>query len=366
VLRFFPHSPLFNRVGRPYSEIIVLAILQLFLTIVPNNCNLSGMGRDGHLADAYAAAHLYYERGLTQEEVARRMEVSRPTVSKLLSLASQEGIVRISVRPPGQRDLGLQKALVDSLGLRSAVVLPGSAGSLDTREILLAQGTVELLKVSLPTLPKVEYMGLGWGRAMLAFVEAVEQRTENFLGGMAEVVPLIGGSGQSLDIFQINEIVRRTANALGTSARLLHAPALVNDERLRAALLAETSVRPVVEAWRKLDVAVVGIGRKLDPTSLADYLQEEPLQHESLVRWSVSDVCSHYFAADGKALGEEHDARLVAISRDELKRVPLTIGVAGGPEKVAGIVGAARAGLIKALVTDEDTANGCLEVTDVA
>jgi DNA-binding transcriptional regulator LsrR (DeoR family) len=44
----------------------------------------------------------------------------------------------------------------------------------------------------------------------------------------------------------------------------------------------------------------------------------------------------------------------------------LAVGVAGGPEKVAGIVRAARAGLLKALVTDEDTANGCLEITDVA
>ena len=338
----------------------------MFLTNVPKECNVPDMRSKEQLADAYAAAHLYYEKGLTQDEVARRMRVSRPTVSKLLSLASQEGIVHISVRPPGQRDLGLQTALVDSLGLRSAVVLPGSAGSFHTREILLAQGTLELLKESLPTLPKVEYVGLGWGRAMLAFMEALEQKREIFLGGMAEVVPLIGGSGQSLDIFQINEIVRRVANALGASARLLHAPAFVNDERLRAALLAEASVRPVVEAWRKLDVAVVGIGRKLDPTYLADYLQEEPLQHESLVRWSVSDVCSHYFAADGKALGEEHDARLVAVSRDELKRVPLTIGVAGGPEKVAGIVGAARARLINALVTDEETANSCLQIAEAA
>jgi Putative sugar-binding domain len=46
--------------------------------------------------------------------------------------------------------------------------------------------------------------------------------------------------------------------------------------------------------------------------------------------------------------------------------IPLAVGVAGGPEKVAGIVGAARAGLLKALVTDEDTANGCLEISDVA
>ena len=45
---------------------------------------------------------------------------------------------------------------------------------------------------------------------------------------------------------------------------------------------------------------------------------------------------------------------------------PLAVGVAGDPEKVAGIVGAARAGLIKALVADQVTANGCLEVTDVA
>lgn len=33
------------------------------------------------IVDAYAAAHLYYEGELTQQQIARRMEVSRPTVS---------------------------------------------------------------------------------------------------------------------------------------------------------------------------------------------------------------------------------------------------------------------------------------------
>jgi deoxyribonucleoside regulator len=254
---------------------------------------------------------------------------------------------------------------MDSLGLRAAVVVPGASKSASAREILLAQGALELLKECLPTLPQVRYIGLGWGRAVLAFVEALE-RTDMFLSGTAEVVPLIGGSGQSLKIFQFNEIARRAAAALRVSARLLPAPALVKNESLRAVLFAEVSVRPVAEAWRKLDVAVVGIGRQLDQTYLAEYLQEETLQHESLVRSSVSDVCSHYFAAGGEALGEEHDARLIAASRDEFRRIPLAVGLADGPEKVAGIVGAARAGLIKALVTDEDTANGCLEITDVA
>ena len=120
----------------------------------------------------------------------------------------------------------------------------------------------------MPDLPQVKYIGVGWGRAVLAFVEALE-RADVFLDGTVKVVPLIGGLGQSLNIFQINEMTRRAAAALGVSARLLDAPALIKNEELRTALMAEASVKPVVEAWRQLDVAVVGIGRKLDPTYLA-------------------------------------------------------------------------------------------------
>ena len=97
---------------------------------------------------------------------------------------------------------------------------------------------------------------------------------------------------------------------------------------------------------------------------LAEYLQEETPQHEPLEPSSVSDVCSHYFAAGSEALEEEHDARLIAASRDEFRWIPLAVGMAV-PRRSPGC-GAARAGLIKALLTDEDTANGCLEVTDVA
>ena len=65
---------------------------------------------------------------------------------------------------------------MDSLGLRAAVVVPGSSKSASAREILLAQGALELLKECLTTLPQVRYMGLGWGRAVLAFVEALGYR----------------------------------------------------------------------------------------------------------------------------------------------------------------------------------------------
>lgn len=45
-----------------------------------------------------------------------------------------------------------------------------------------------------------------------------------------------------------------------------------------------------------------------------------------------------------------------------LEANPLTIGMAGGRDKVASIVGAARAQLINALVTEEEPANMCLQM----
>lgn len=310
------------------------------------------------------AANLYYERGFTQEEVARQMQVSRPTVSKLLSQANREGIVRVSVRRPGQRDFGLQASLVDSLNLRTAVVFPGGSKTVRARGVVLAQGALELLKEAIPTLPNVRHIGLGWGRAVQAFVEALEQ-SDMFSSGPADVVPLIGGSGQGLEIFQSNELVRRVAKSLGARPLFLHAPALLANESVRTSLLDDPSVQPVVEAWEKLDIALVGVGKKIDPNYQHAYMAEY-LQDQELITNAAGDICAHYYTPDGQILGAKYDRRVVAVGRRELRRTPLVVGMASGSEKIAPIVGAAQAGLINALVTDEETARGCLAIAQAA
>jgi DNA-binding transcriptional regulator LsrR (DeoR family) len=139
----------------------------------------------------------------------------------------------------------------------------------------------------------------------------------------------------------------------------------VEDERVRAALLGEPSVEPIVEAWRALDVAIVGVGRAPEPAAGHLYVGEY-LQDRTLASAAVGDVCSHYFGVDGRPLGSDRDAQLVAVSREQLERTPLVIGISGGREKIGAIVGAMRGRLINALVTDEATANGCLQIAKAA
>ena len=319
------------------------------------------MTRESDINTAYVAAHLYYERKLTQEEISAELGVSRPTVSRLLGRAQQEGIVHIAVREPGRRDSALEGLLLDALGLDAVIVVPGSFKSARAREILLARGALELLGKH-PT--QINNIGLGWGRSVFAFVEAVEQG-HLLLGSTVELVPLIGGSGQSHGVFQSNELVRRAAEALGARARLLYAPALVSDSGVVTTLLREPPIRSVWEAWQELDVAIVGIGRPPDP-SIGPQYETDYLQDEVLTTAAVGDICAHYFDVSGNPAAEKYDARLIAIDQDGLKRASLTMGLAGGREKVAGIVGAARAGLINALVTDEETANRCLRMVEAA
>ena len=73
----------------------------------------------------------------------------------------------------------------------------------------------------------------------------------------------------------------------------------------------------MAEAWRKLDVAVVGIGRKLDPT----YLAGVPAGRDPTTRASGALVRERrllpLLCRGSEALEEEHDARLIAASRDE-------------------------------------------------
>ena len=50
-------------------------------------------------AQLVAAARLYYESNLTQAQIAQRLNVSRPSVSKMLARARELGIVHIEIVP---------------------------------------------------------------------------------------------------------------------------------------------------------------------------------------------------------------------------------------------------------------------------
>ena len=294
----------------------------------------------------HMVAKLHYESDLSQVQIAKQLGLSTATISRLLQRARAEGIVRIEVRDIFAPD-DLGPRIAAQLGLRQvAVVDAPSTGVLPALAPPLKQMLLEA------ELGKGSVLMIGWGRTVSA---VIEQGLPPLPG--VRVVPSTGGMQQHAEHFQSNEFCRRAAEVTGGVPHFIHAPYLP-DPAVLGLFLAEASVQTSVSLWDRLDAAVVGIGQ---PYGLDRPSTGAPTQREPELAGAVGDVVRHYFDASGQVIAWRGEGQMIAVSCDQLRAVPVVIGLAIGEGKAPSIIGAARAGLIKSLITDTRTAEGVLD-----
>lgn len=291
-------------------------------------------------------AKLHYEAEMSQVEIARRLGLSTATVSRLLQRARAEGIVRIEVRDLSEPS-ALTAGLVDYLGLKRAAVVDAPVTG-----VLAALAAPVGVMLREHGLQAGSVLAIGWGRAVRALVEAGLPQIPGVI-----VVPATGGMQQPAPHFQVNEFVRAAAGQLGGSPHFIHAPYLPSSGS-RHAFLSDQAIADSVALWETVEVAIVGIGL---PHALNGPEASAATASELALVGAAGDVIRHYFDAAGTLVDWDGEARLIAMSVHQLRRAALVIGVAAGEDKAGAIVGAARAKLISALVTDARTAEAILD-----
>jgi DNA-binding transcriptional regulator LsrR (DeoR family) len=294
----------------------------------------------------HTVAKMHYIGELSQVQIAKQLGLSTATISRLLQRARSEGIVRIEVRDVFASD-ELGSELARKLGLRQAEVVdaPGS-GSLAALAAPLSRMLVAA------ELRAGDVLMIGWGRTVSAVIESGLPRIPG-----VQVVPSTGGMQQHAQHFQSNEFSRRAAEATGGVPNFIHAPYLPDPEVLDL-FLSDSSVQRSVGLWDRIDAAVVGIGQ---PYGLERSASEPHSRPEAELADAAGDVVRHYFTRDGEVLDWRGEGRMIAVSAQQLRAAKLVIGLAAGEAKVPSILGAARAGLVTALITDTRTAESVLE-----
>lgn len=297
------------------------------------------------LAMLHMVAKLHYESDMSQVDIAKKIGISTATISRMIQRARSLGIVRIEVLDLAPIDEVAEK-LVAALGLkRAAVIEPPPTGVLGALATPLGQMMREA------ELGAGSVVGIGWGRAIREVIASGLPRIPG-----VEAVPLNGGMQLAAPHFQINEFVRQAAEQMGGNANFVHAP-YVSSAELRTALLMDAELKQVLDLWDRLDCAIVGIGL---PHAINPPEASAASESEQAMGGAVGDVIRHYFDAEGMVLDWEHERQMIAASADQLRRCHLSIAVVADVEKAPGIVGAARSGMINALVTDTSTAQAIL------
>ncbi len=297
------------------------------------------------------AAWLYYADQLNQSEVAKALHVSRATVVNLLQEARERGIVTISLRADLVARTTLARRLAERYRLAEALVIPSRIENLVDR---LGDAAARLLADQLR--PK-DVIGVAWGRTVLAAARAI---TLTDAIASLTVVQVAGSSTASED-FSPELCTSMLASRLNARCVNLLAPALLSTAELRDRLLDEPMLRHQLELVRSSNRILFGVG---DLGAASTVRRSGFASAETVARYAAAGaeavVIGRFIGADGQSVAGALDNRMVGISLDELRSVPVRIGVAGGRSKGAAIRATLAGAYATHLVTDVDTAQSLL------
>ncbi len=300
-------------------------------------------------------ARLYYVDGLGQGEVARLANVSQAKVSRWLAQAKQRGIVKISVAQYEPRDVELEAALKTRLGLSHAIVIKSDPNADD----------VNLRKA-------VGYFG---GKYLHAFLHdddnvaiaggrTISETVKHLPTDQPRAVTIIQAMGHvdaEMCEFDAQEVGRSMAQRTSGSFVPLNAPAFIPDKAARDVVVELEQVRGVRRLLRDARVAIVGIGSLQNSVFVQRGTLTSSMIAELHAAGAIGEICGRFFDFKGEECATPWADRVVSISLDELRNIPLVMAVSCGNDRSAAIHAAARGGLINGLLIDVGGARALLE-----
>ncbi len=293
------------------------------------------------------AASLYYVDGLGQTEVANLVRVSQTKISRLLAVALDRGIVRISVDQYDPRLKALEDQLCAKFGLRfAAVIKTAKHASREAARQTVGHFGAPFVASLFPT---AGVIAIGGGRS----VADVIHRFRRSDGRRLTVVQAMGSIDSNISPVDALELGRTLVNLWGGEFLTLSTPAFVPDKKTRDVFLGSDQIKSVWQRLRKADAALVGVG----PLEQSVYSERGVLNSADVAQLrgsgAVGEICGRFFDAKGNECTSPWRNRAISVELDYLRKIPQVIGVAAGPERAPAVAAAMRGGLLKSLLIDE-------------
>ena len=299
---------------------------------------------------AVRAAWLYHIAGNTQHEIARKLQISRPTAQRLVAFALERGLVKVRVNHKVASCLELAVALRQRYELVVCDVVPVNADSPDQvlRKIAVAAAQVMESYVN-EIQPKI--IALGSGQTIKAVIGELNvlARPQHRLLSLVGTIARDGSSNPY-------DAALQAAEKIGSKCFLIPAPLLADSPEERQQWCNHRLYKIVEELSNQADVAFVGIG---DigigcPLHRDGFLTQEEVM-ELVNAGAVGDNLGWAFSEAGELVRASSQQRVTSI---QLRRPPKrsVIAFAGGERKAQAVLGALRGQWINGLVTDETCA----------
>ncbi|MCH1626850.1 sugar-binding transcriptional regulator [Ferdinandcohnia quinoae] len=300
------------------------------------------------------AARLYYQLDYSQQDIAQKLGISRPTVSRFLKQAKEKGIVEIKINDPTENGEILAIQLKEKYQLHDVVVVSTPVFESTVIKKYLGETAAEYLA---ETVKEKDVIATSWGTTIYEVAKSLKPKPIKDV----TIVQLNGGVSHSETKTYATEIIHLFGEAFHTHTLVLPLPAIVDHVVVKQAVEADRHIRKVLEKGYNSNIAIFSIGTPVVESVLlqAEYLSKEDI--EILQTKAVGEICSRFFDSIGQICHEELNNRTIGIELADLRKKEKSILVAGGPNKVEAIYGALSGSYANILITDQFTGSALLE-----
>ena len=176
---------------------------------------------------------LYYQEGMTQNDIAQTMGISRATVITYLNEARERGIVNIAIEPARLASLTIAQSLKSHFNLRDCLVVPNGADGRALGDRLGAAGALAVRKF----LKSGDTLAVTGGRTVMAVGDSLR------IAGLQDVtvVQAIGGA-IARNPASPSQCASTIASAVNATCVNISAPAVASSVDARAIMVAEPLV----------------------------------------------------------------------------------------------------------------------------
>ena len=305
-------------------------------------------------------AYLYYIEEVNQATIAKRLGYSKAKVSRLLRQARESGLVEITIHSPEPKVFEIELDLQNQYNIDEALVIPYVSDDFNVTMQAIGKIAADYL---LENLQDGDTVCISGGKAISALVSNLETTKFNNV----KIVAATGGVQGQMSV-DVNTLAIDMAQRLNAKAYLLHAPVLVDSIEEHDALVSMRQVSEIIEMARQAKFALVGVGSVQPNTSSyldMPYINETDREHILKDYRACSEILAFLVDDEGELCVPEYNKRVIGISLEDLKKIPVSVAVSGTKSKIQPLQCALKGGYINRLITDEVAAKGILTSSNV-
>ncbi|WP_127144396.1 sugar-binding transcriptional regulator [Pelagibacterium montanilacus] len=304
----------------------------------------------------HKAAWLYYTHNLRQDEVARRLNISRASVATYLRKARETGIVSIAASTQLFSDDILARRLEDALGLDAVWVVTEDRQALDPATeipVVAASAFLELVQSG-------SRIGVAWGRTVYHIADVMSYADVQD----ATVLQLCGNLGAPYN-YRPDQCTMEIARRLNAQGINLYAPLILSSESLAADIRSEPVIAEQLAAISACDLALYSVG-SVDKDS--HIVRCGALTADELAalgeEGATGVIGGQLIDADGQLMDCAYNRRLISADLDAVRAIPRRIMVVAEDSKFDALAAAIRGGFVSHLVVTASMARRLLDLWD--